>query len=209
MDAFRAWTAFESVTQEKRKPELGGRSPVRAAVIAVLLESPCHGYEIASRLKMRLGPSWRIYAKHLYPVLEALEKDQLVRSEDRPSERGDERKLSKTARRVYFPTPAALEARDEWMEAPILMTLMRSDIQAHLAFAREEEAPKILRLLDRYEEDLIVALEANAVVDVPRASWLGLVIGEVRASVARRLDAEIAWVGDLRRHIEEFTARAQ
>lgn len=197
------------MVQKKKKPELGGRSPLRASVIACLLDGPGHGYDIARRLKTRLGPSWRIYAKHLYPVLEALEKDQLVRSEDRPSERGDGRELSKKARRVYFPTPAALAARTEWMQAPVSMTLVRADIQAHLAFAREEEAPIILALLDRYEEDLIAALEANAAVDVPRVSWLGLVIGQVRASVARRLDAEIAWVGDVRRDIEEFVARSQ
>lgn len=196
------------MAQEKKKPELSGRSPLRAAVIAVLLEGPGHGYEIASRLKVRMGPSWRIYAKHLYTVLRDLEKAGLVRSEERSGEPTSRRRASKRDRTIYFPLPAALEARDEWMEAPVLMTLVRSDIQAHLAFAREEEAPTILRLLDRYEADLSAALEANAAVDVPPVSWLGLVIGQLRASVARRLDAEKAWISDLRQDVEEHIAQS-
>jgi DNA-binding PadR family transcriptional regulator len=194
------------VAQEKKKPGLGGRSPLRAAVISVLLEGPGYGYEIANRLKKRLGPSWRIYAKHLYTVLKELEKAELVRSEETPGNPNARRRASKNDRMVYFPTPAAFEARNEWMAAPASMTLVRADIQAHLAFAREEEAPTILALLDRYEEDLIAELEANAAVDVPRVSWLGLVVGQVRASVSKRLDAEKTWVQELRRDIEEFIA---
>lgn len=197
------------MAQEKKKPELGRRSPLRAAVVAVLLEGPGYGYEIANRLKMRLGPSWRIYAKHLYPLLKELEQAELVRSEETPGNPEARRRASKNDRTVYFPTPAALAARDGWMEAPVLMTLVRADIQAHLAFAREGEAPTVLKLLERYEEDLIAALEANAAVDVPPVSWLGLVMSQVRASVSKRLDAEKAWVEELRRDIEEFLAQSQ
>jgi DNA-binding PadR family transcriptional regulator len=197
------------VAQEKKKPELGRRSPLPAAVVGVLLEGPGYGYEIASRLQKRLGPSWRIYAKHLYPLLKELEKAGLVRSEETPGDPQARRRASKNDRTVYFPTPVALAARDKWMEAPILMTLVRADIQAHLAFAREEEASMILKLLDRYEEDLIADLEANAVVDVPRVSWLGLVMSQLRASVSKRLDAEKAWIEELRRDIEEFLAQSQ
>jgi hypothetical protein len=35
--------------EKKKKPELGGRSPLRAAVVAVLLEGPGYGYEIRAR----------------------------------------------------------------------------------------------------------------------------------------------------------------
>ena len=197
------------MAQEKKKPALGGRSPLRAAVVAVLLEGPGYGYEVANRLKRRLGPSWRLYAKHLYPVLKELEKAGLVRSEETAGDPDARRRASKNDRTIYYPTPAALEARDDWMGAPVAMTLMRTDIQAHLAFAREEEAPTLLRLLDRYEEDLIVELEANALTDAPRISWLGLVVSELRASVSRRLDAEKEWVQGLRQAIEEHVAQSQ
>jgi DNA-binding PadR family transcriptional regulator len=178
-------------------------------VIAVLLEGPGYGYEIASRLKKRLGPSWRIYAKHLYPVLRGLEEAGLVRSEETPGDPKARRRASKNDRTVYSPTPAALEARDEWMAAPIATTLVRADIQAHLAFAREEEAPTILKLLDEYEERLLADVEANTIMDTPRVSWLGLVMSHGRASVTRRLDAEVAWIGDLREDIERFLAQSQ
>jgi DNA-binding PadR family transcriptional regulator len=154
---------------KKKKPLLAGRSPLRAAVLAVLLEGPCHGYEVSTRLKMRVGPSWRIYAKHLYPVLKQLEKDKLVESELLPGD-GPERD-----RQVYYPTPAAWQARDEWMGTPASLGLVRADIVARLVFSRPEEAPAILETLDRYEQDVIEALEADAAVDTPegeRASQL-------------------------------------
>jgi DNA-binding PadR family transcriptional regulator len=188
---------------KKKKPLLAGRSPLRAAVLAVLLEGPCHGYEVAIRLKMRVGPSWRIYAKHLYPVLKQLEKEELVRSKLMPGD-GPERE-----RQVYYPTPEAWQARDEWMGAPASLSLVRADIVARLVFSRAEEAPAILEILDRYEQDVIEALEADAAVDTPRVSWLGLVLSQARASVTKRLDAERAWIAGLRRDIEEFIEGSQ
>jgi DNA-binding PadR family transcriptional regulator len=179
-------------------------------VLSVLLEGPCHGYEVATRLKMRVGPSWRIYAKHLYPVLSALERDLLVRSEESPEDvPSGKRPGSSRERRIYHALPEALAAREEWMATPASLSLVRADMQARLVFSRPEEAPALLGMLERYEEDLIEALEDNAAVDTPRVSWLGLVLSQARASVSRRLDAELAWVADLHRDIEEFTAESR
>jgi hypothetical protein len=94
------------------------------------------------------------------------------------------------------------------MAAPASLSLVRADMQARLVFSRPEEAPALLVMLDRYEQDLIEALEDNAAVDAPRVSWFGLVLSQARASVSRRLDAELAWVADLRRDLEEFIAES-
>jgi DNA-binding PadR family transcriptional regulator len=182
----------------KRKPTLAGRSPLRAAVLAAVLEGPAHGYEIAVRLKKRMGPSWRIYAKHLYPILDSLEGEGLVWSEELPGEG------PKRDRKVFYATPDEAErARAEWMQAPASLSLVRADVQARLIFARPEEAPLLLQMLDRYEEDVIAALEANTAVDTPRVSWRGRMLSQARASVTRRLEAERAWIVDVRRDIEE------
>lgn len=195
-----------------KKALLAGRSPLRAATLAAVLEGPAHGYEIASRVKLRVGPSWRIHAKHLYSVLDALEEDGLVRSEDMSDEgprKPGQRRLKDRDRTVYFPTPEAARARTEWMGAPASLSLVRADIEARLVFSRSEEAPILLEVLDRYEQDIIAALEANAAVDTPRVSWLGMMLSAARASVSKRLDAERAWISSTRRDIEEFIAETQ
>jgi DNA-binding PadR family transcriptional regulator len=187
----------------KKKPSLVGRSPLRAAVLAALLEKPGYGYEVATRLKMRVGPSWRIYAKHLYPVLESLESDGLAWSEEMPG--GG----PKRDRRVYHPTAEAEPARADWMRESASLSLVRADMQARLVFARPEEAPVLLRSLDHYEQDVIAAIEANAAVDIPRVSWLGIMLSQARASVDGRLNAERTWIAGVRREIEEFIANSQ
>jgi len=191
---------------EKKKPALGGRSPLRAVVLAVVLEGPGHGYEIAARLAWRVGPSWRIYAKHLYPVLKSLEKDGYVRVEDVPANtrRGDSR--SRKDRLVYYPTAAAEQAREEWMQTPASSTLIRPDIHARLIFSRPEEAPRLLEMLKQYERDIVGTLEVIAELEPAVDSWQGRWLEHTRSSVARQLDAERESIVEARLDIEEFLA---
>jgi DNA-binding PadR family transcriptional regulator len=190
-------------TVKKKKPPLAERSPLRAAVLAVILEGPGHGYEIAARLQWRVGPSWRIYAKHLYPVLKSLERDGYVRSEDVPAST-DGSNRSKRDRLVYYPTPAAVQARGEWMQTPVTLTLIRSDIHARLIFSQPEEAPRLLEMLEQYEEDVVGLVEMIAALEPAADSWQGRWLEYTRESVARQLGAERESIVEARKDIEEF-----
>jgi DNA-binding PadR family transcriptional regulator len=192
------------VTSPKKKPALVGRSPLRAVVLAVVLERPGRGYQIAAYLRWRLGPSWRIYAKHLYPVLEALEAEGLVWSEDVPANERNGGTRSKKDRKIYYPTPAAAPARAEWIQAPISLGIMRPDIHARLVFSQRDEAPLVLGLLDEYEQEVVGALQANADAESPPASWQGRMISRARASLAQQLDGELLWISETRGDIEKF-----
>jgi DNA-binding PadR family transcriptional regulator len=183
---------------DESKARLDGRSPLRTAALAVLLEKPGHGYDVAHRINMRMGASWCLEAKHIYPVLEALEKAGLLRSEKDPSDR--------RRRRIFYPTELAEQARREWLTTPTRVTIVREDIQARLAFSSEEEVPDLLRALEAYRADLLVAIEENAVADVPTRSWLSRVMSFTRSGVDRRLMAELEWVGEVERELEEFLA---
>lgn len=186
-----------------KKPALvGRRSPLRAVVLAVVLERPGHGYQIAAYLRWRLGPNWRIYAKHLYSVLESLEEDGLVRSEEVPAKRGD--RQSERDRIVYYPTPAAEQAREEWMQSPPVMGLLRPDIHARLIFSRPEEAPRLLEILDEYEQEVVEAMEANARVEAVPATWQGRMMSRTRAALARQFDGELISISEARQDIEEY-----
>jgi DNA-binding PadR family transcriptional regulator len=58
------------------------RGNVRAAILAVLAEQPMHGYEVMQQLESRSGGMWRPSPGSVYPTLQLLEDQGLVKSED-------------------------------------------------------------------------------------------------------------------------------
>ena len=56
------------------------RGDVRTAVLAVLAERPGHGYEIILALEEKSGGAWRPSPGSVYPTLQQLEDEGLVRS---------------------------------------------------------------------------------------------------------------------------------
>jgi DNA-binding PadR family transcriptional regulator len=68
------------------------RGDVRGAILALLTERPMHGYEMMQELEQRTGGAWRPSAGSVYPTLQQLEDEGLVRSE----EIGDRRRYTLT-----------------------------------------------------------------------------------------------------------------
>jgi DNA-binding PadR family transcriptional regulator len=68
------------------------RGDVRGAILALLTERPMHGYEMMQELEQRSGGAWRPSAGSIYPTLQQLEDEGLVRSE----EIGDRRRYTLT-----------------------------------------------------------------------------------------------------------------
>jgi DNA-binding PadR family transcriptional regulator len=59
-----------------------GQGEVRLALLSLLEDAPAHGYELMKRLEERSGGMYRASAGTVYPVLQQLEDEDLVRSED-------------------------------------------------------------------------------------------------------------------------------
>jgi DNA-binding PadR family transcriptional regulator len=57
------------------------RGDIRAAVLALVAEQPRHGYEIIQQIAERTGGSWRPSPGSVYPTLNQLEDEGLVRVE--------------------------------------------------------------------------------------------------------------------------------
>jgi DNA-binding PadR family transcriptional regulator len=177
-----------------------GRSPVKAAALAVLLEEPTYGYEVAKRINRRMGASWHVQEKHIYTVLRQLEDAGLVLSEKRPIP------SPPYWRRFYHPTETAVEARREWLITPPVASIVRADIHARLAFSNDEDIPELLRALGEWRLDLLEEIEENAATETPRVSWLGTIMSLYRSAVDQRLKAEVEWVGEACRTLEEVAA---
>lgn len=183
--------------KSERPGRLEGKAPIKAAALAVLLEAPGHGYDVAARINRRMGV-WSVDPKRIYEPLKQLENAKLVRSckEPIPEPPG--------FRKVYYPTDAARRAREDWFRSPPAMSVLRADIHARLAFSTPEDAAALVRALEEYRADLIEAIEDNAVTwAAPKGSWLGFVIEHLRAEVDKQCEAEIEWANKLRAALEE------
>jgi DNA-binding PadR family transcriptional regulator len=58
------------------------RGDVRAAILVLLAEEPMHGYQIIGQLRDRSGGMWRPSAGSVYPTLQQLEDEGLVKAEE-------------------------------------------------------------------------------------------------------------------------------
>jgi DNA-binding PadR family transcriptional regulator len=60
----------------------GRRGNVRAAILALLTERPMHGYEMIQELDQRTGGVWRPSPGSVYPTLQLLEDEGLIKSDE-------------------------------------------------------------------------------------------------------------------------------
>jgi DNA-binding PadR family transcriptional regulator len=180
----------------------GGSTPLRGALLGLLLERPGHGGELANRLVVRLGETWRIDANDVYRLLEQLERDGLARSREEPR-RGNQRRT----RLVYYPTEDTPEALTVWMETLLPREPVRLGLQAKLAVAREQDLPRVLLALHEHERECLVLAQLVCPTESDPSSWAALCMDCTRDSVFGMLQSEIDWVARTRVRLEEYAAR--
>ena len=179
-----------------KQATLDGKSPMRAALLAVLIEAPGHGWDVAMRVNRRMGSSWRVEPKHIYPYLKRLESDGLVRSERESLERRP------YVLDVYYPTEKAERARREWLARPPATGIVRTDLQVRLAFSSEQDIPDLLRALAERRTDILEEIEQNAASETARVSYVGTIMSLQCSSVDKRLKAEMEWIDEAGRELE-------
>ena len=134
-----------------------GRGDIRAAILALLAEEPMHGYQIIQELTERTGGVWRPSPGSVYPTLQQLEDEELVR-ESAPE----------SGKRVYELTDDGRKALAGWIETPVSSRGLKDEFfmkfvvlaSARLAEPRqllEEQRREYLQSL----RDLNALLEAN------------------------------------------------
>jgi DNA-binding PadR family transcriptional regulator len=181
----------------------GPSTPLRGALLGLLLERPGHGGDLAHRLVARLGETWRIDANDVYRLLEQLEKEGLVLS--REERRRDNRRRT---RLVYHPTERTSEALTTWMETLLPREPVRLGLQAKLAVARPQDAPRLQVALMEYQRECLGLAQLVCPTDGEARSWAALFVDCTRDGVYRMLQAEIDWANSTRQRIDEYAARA-
>jgi DNA-binding PadR family transcriptional regulator len=186
-----------------RKWTQGGSAQLRGALLGLLVERPGHGGELANRLIARLGETWRIEPKYIYRLLKKLEQEGFAASRVEPR-RGSEQGTSV----VYHPTEKTAQALACWMETLTAREPVRLGLQAKLAVARPEDAPRLLRALREYERECLMLAQLVLPSESEPRSWEGLRLDCTRDAVSGMLRAEVAWANRTRRRIEEHAARS-
>ena len=83
-----------------------GRGDVRTAILVSLTEAPMHGYQIIQAIEARTNGAWKPSPGSVYPTLQMLEDEGLVRAE------------ATGGKNVFHLTDAGREAADEGESAP-------------------------------------------------------------------------------------------
>ena len=89
MEGHRSWNRGPWTFDVPVRPGGGRRrrGDIRNAVLALLEEAPAHGYELIQRLEEKTQGAWRPSAGSIYPTLQLLEDEGLVRSVERDGKR--------------------------------------------------------------------------------------------------------------------------
>ena len=140
---------------------------VRLALLSLLEDGPAHGYELMKRLEERSGGTYQASAGTVYPVLQQLEDEGLVRAQERDGKKvfsltdagRDELRLNQEAVERIWKRAGGWK---EWgvnmgpESAEIWSSWGRLTKAAFKAAARSdfEETDKIREILDRARKEL-------------------------------------------------------
>jgi DNA-binding PadR family transcriptional regulator len=82
IDINAAVDQLRSMFEQRVGPTRAPRGDVRAAVLALLLEKPMHGYQIIAEIGERSGGSWKPSPGSVYPTLQMLTDEGLLKAEE-------------------------------------------------------------------------------------------------------------------------------
>ncbi len=191
--------AMAGASPENTRWMRGPSTPLRGALLGLLLERPGHGGDLASRLASRLGETWRIDTNDVYRLLEQLERTGLAVSREEPKRGNEER-----THVVYHPTAASADALTLWMETLLPREPVRLALQAKLSVAREQDADRLLVALRAYERECLMLTQLVAPGDGEAYSWAALCMDCTRDAVYAQLQTEVDWAARTRQRIDEF-----
>jgi DNA-binding PadR family transcriptional regulator len=180
----------------------GPSTPLRGALLALLLERPGHGGDLANRLATRLGETWKVDTNDVYRLLEQLAGTGLAVARDEPK-RGNHGRTHL----VYHPTESTSAALSTWMETLLPREPVRLGLQAKLAVARPQDAPRLLVALKAYERECLVLAHLVFPTDGEARSWAALCMDCTRDAISAQLQTEVDWAARTRQRINEYLQR--
>jgi DNA-binding PadR family transcriptional regulator len=156
------------------------------AVLGVLAEQECHGYEIAARLAERVGTG-PYNSGQIHQALEIIER--------RGWAVGEADILPSRARREFAITPEGRREFIGWLARPIPPgRAQRDEVVLKMVFLAEHDIPRLLQLLEERKREYVRRLGAYRRQVVSTSSMRDLIRSLVRDKFALQDESEIEWI---------------
>lgn len=156
------------------------------AVLGVLAEGECHGYEIATRLADRVGAG-PYNSGQIHQALEVIER--------RGWALGDAETLPSRARRCFSITPEGRREFVAWLSRPIPPSrAQRDDVVLKMVFLAEHDVSQLITLLEDRKREYVRRLGAYQRQLVQKDAARDVVRGLVRDKFALQDESEIEWI---------------
>jgi len=156
------------------------------AVLGVLAERECHGYEIAARLAERVGAG-PYNSGQIHQALEIIER--------RGWAVGETDVLPSRARRRFAITPEGRREFVAWLGRPVPPSrTQRDDVVLKMVFLAEHDVPRLVRLLEDRKREYVRRLAAYQRQSTDKKTVRDLVRGLVRDKFALQDESEIEWI---------------
>ena len=190
--------------------------PVKHALLALLAERDCTGYELKVRFERTLGDGWQLNSGQVYSTLERLRRAGLVRRQRDPMPaagiarpEGARATRRRVERAHYTLLPRGRRELERWLATPVRhLRAVRDPLHVRLVFSPPERLPALLTAFGaerrRYAEALaaVTALVAHRPLShTARTRWL--VAEAARLAYA----AQLAWLEQVERLLTSRTGR--
>jgi DNA-binding PadR family transcriptional regulator len=176
---------------------------INYAVLALVIERPSYGYEIAERFDRRFGEFLPATQSNVYDVLKRLERDELIEEAGRGGSRG-------RPQINYRATAEGGVAYRSWLVGQLRADPQRSELLSRLASTGLRRAEVMMGVIDCYEEaclreGLAVATRSQSHRPASVDAMVGLVEDLIVEERRRAVDAQLGWIAYAR---NEIRARA-
>ena len=175
------------------------QSPLKGAVLGLLVQGPSYGYELANRLERQLGPGWSIVRPSLYRMLRGLDREGLVSSSQASED-------TSSARIMYEATDLAESALIAWMDSPLSFDEAQLQLQARMVVARPEDLPRLLVALNQHERALFSKRDQVQAGTPAQHSLRAAMMFLVREASMQRINGELLWLDLARQTIRTLLA---
>jgi DNA-binding PadR family transcriptional regulator len=187
------------VTARRAKRREQGHTPVNAAVLGLVIESPSYGYEVWQRFEARFGGVIDVGASRIYQAFDCLLADGLI--EQAPDAAVGSRRQPRPS---YRATDRGTRAHRAWLAAELRGDPARLELNRRLLATGEDDVPMLLEVVDRYEQ---ASLDEMAELRTDARSTLDAMRDRLLAEERRLvLEARMKWILFARRQLEAVGA---
>ncbi len=115
---------------------------VKYALLGILAERPCHGYDLKRAFDEKLGDLWNLNYGQIYTTLDRLHADGLVDCDTVAQH-------DKADRKIYRITGAGLAEFRDWRTRPVKFEprILRDELFVKLMFMEDDDVDAVLSLI--------------------------------------------------------------